>query len=341
MVLPIEFGTITIERDYVDLNGLPGEGDVTFAPPATTLLVSNVSKVAIVPKPRTVALVDGHLSVTLPLTSDPDITPAFTYAVTENVSGLRRTYNIEIPNELLPGPVNLGDLAPVGAVVTGTTALTKTVADALYAPIGTGGASTVDALTDATIIGKTIVKAVDATAVRVAIGAGTSSLALGTTSSTAKAGDYQPAAVNISDSTTTGRAVLTAATATAARTAIGAGTSNLALGTTSSTAKAGDYQPTAEQISNATTVGRDVLKAVDATAARTAIGAGTSSVAIGTASGTAADAAVVTTALAAKLQFLAIGGATVSGRIIIAPDSATYTAYGDKQTGDIVATLAP
>lgn len=47
------------------------------------------------------------------------------------------------------------------------------------------------------------------------------------------------------------------------------------------------------------------------------------------------------TALDVKLQFLAIGGVTVSGRIVLAPDSATYTAYGDKQTGDIVAHLAP
>ncbi|UEM46153.1 hypothetical protein SEA_PINKCREEK_93 [Mycobacterium phage Pinkcreek] len=75
---------------------------------------------------------------------------------------------------------------------------------------------------------------------RTAIGAGTSNLALGTTSTTAKAGDYQPTAANISDATATGRSVLTAADATAARTAIGAGTSSLALGTTASTALAGN-----------------------------------------------------------------------------------------------------
>jgi hypothetical protein len=51
-------------------------------------------------------------------------------------------------------------------------------------------------------------------------------------------------ASQISDSTTTGRSVLTAADAAAARTAIGAGTSNLVIGTTSTTAKAGDYAPT-------------------------------------------------------------------------------------------------
>jgi hypothetical protein len=45
---------------------------------------------------------------------------------------------------------------------------------------------------------------------------------------------------------------------------------------------------TAAQISDATTVGRSVLKATDAAAARTAIGAGTSSLAIGTTASTAA-----------------------------------------------------
>ena len=46
---------------------------------------------------------------------------------------------------------------------------------------------------------------------------------------------------DISDSTSTGRSVLTAASQAAARSAIGAGTSSLALGTTSSTAAAGNH----------------------------------------------------------------------------------------------------
>ncbi|SDN78868.1 hypothetical protein [Geodermatophilus sp. DSM 45219] len=51
-------------------------------------------------------------------------------------------------------------------------------------------------------------------------------------------------ATEISDASTVGRSVVTAATAAAARTAIGAGTSNLAIGTTATTAKAGNYAPT-------------------------------------------------------------------------------------------------
>jgi hypothetical protein len=73
-----------------------------------------------------------------------------------------------------------------------------------------------------TSIGNSLLTAVDAAAARTAIGAGTSSLVIGTTSTTAKAGDYQPASTNISDSTSVGRSVLVAANAAAARTAIGA-----------------------------------------------------------------------------------------------------------------------
>lgn len=80
-------------------------------------------------------------------------------------------------------------------------------------------------------------------------------------------------ATGISDSTTVGRNVLTAADAATARTAIGAGTSDLALGTTGSTAKAGNYQPAAANISDSTAIGRTVLTAADAAAVRTAIAA--------------------------------------------------------------------
>lgn len=96
-------------------------------------------------------------------------------------------------------------------------------------------------ITNSTATGRSVLTATDAAAARTAIGAGTSSLALGTTGTTAKAGNYQPTAANISDATTTGRSVLTATDATAARTAIGAGTSNLALGSTGSTAAAGNH----------------------------------------------------------------------------------------------------
>lgn len=176
-----------------------------------------------------------------------------------------------------------------------------------WQPFPTGGAVTADSITDATATGKSVIRATDAATARAAIGAGTSNLAVGTTSGTAKAGDYQPTAANISDATATGRSVVTATDAAAARSAIGAGVSNLAIGTTSTTAKAGDYQPAAANISDATATGRSVLTAASATAARTAIGAGTSNVAIGTTAGTAADAGALVTSLAGKEPTIAAG----------------------------------
>lgn len=51
--------------------------------------------------------------------------------------------------------------------------------------------------------------------------------------------------------TTTGKAVMKATDAAAARTAIGAGTSNVVVGTGATQAKAGNYTPTSAEVSNA------------------------------------------------------------------------------------------
>lgn len=76
-------------------------------------------------------------------------------------------------------------------------------------------------------------------------------LTIGTTATTAKAGNYAPAWGDV-----TGKPAVIAAgaDAAAARTAIGAGTSSLQIGTTASTAKAGNAVQTATQ-TTATAVG--------------------------------------------------------------------------------------
>lgn len=135
---------------------------------------------------------------------------------------------------------------------------------------GGGGPITPDDITGATNVGKAVLTG-DQAAARTAIGAGTSSLALGTTSTTAKAGDWLPDSDDITDATAVGKALIKATFASTARAAIGAGTSDLTLGTTGSTAKAGDYQPTAANISDASTVGKNVLTAASQAAARTAL----------------------------------------------------------------------
>ncbi|WP_205880004.1 hypothetical protein [Lampropedia aestuarii] len=77
---------------------------------------------------------------------------------------------------------------------------------------------------------------------------------------------------DITDATETGKALMLSANAVAARTAIGAGTSSLALGTSGTTAKAGNYQPAAANISDAGAFGRQLLQAADQAAAKALLG---------------------------------------------------------------------
>lgn len=114
------------------------------------------------------------------------------------------------------------------------------------ATVDAGGTITAAAITDSTVVGRAVLKAVDAAAARTAIGAGTSNLELGTTASTAKAGNYTPSWTEVTSKPTV---IAAGNTQAEARTAIGAGTSSLVLGTTASTAKAGNYTPTWTEVS--------------------------------------------------------------------------------------------
>lgn len=67
--------------------------------------------------------------------------------------------------------------------------------DALQAGVGAGSVTAAQ-ITDASATGRALITAATTALARVAIGAGTSNLALGSTSSTAKAGDYQPNVLN-------------------------------------------------------------------------------------------------------------------------------------------------
>ena len=78
----------------------------------------------------------------------------------------------------------------------------------------------------------------DQASARVAIGAGTSNLTIGTTGTTAKAGDYQPSAANISDATTMGRSILTAANASAVKTSLSLSKSDVGLSNVDNTSDA-------------------------------------------------------------------------------------------------------
>lgn len=64
--------------------------------------------------------------------------------------------------------------------------------DALFETAPTATPPTADTLQGATATGKAVMKATDPAAARTAIGAGTSSLTVGTSASQAKAGNYAP-----------------------------------------------------------------------------------------------------------------------------------------------------
>lgn len=93
--------------------------------------------------------------------------------------------------------------------------------------------ATVDTLTGATVVGKAVMKATDAAAARTAIGAGTSNLAVGTTATTAKAGNYTPTSTEVGNALRTKTAInalaaVTVADATDATTAAALANANKA-----------------------------------------------------------------------------------------------------------------
>jgi len=146
MALPASLSTLTVKGTYVDLSGAPiTQGTVSFSPPQGAFLKATDVDVIIVPKTLVASLdQNGQFTMVLPVTDDPDVVPSFTYQVDEALGTLKRTYNVEIPSALLPGPVDLSDLAPVGTVTVGTTALTKSLADQLYEPLGGGAVASVN-----------------------------------------------------------------------------------------------------------------------------------------------------------------------------------------------------
>ena len=177
-----------------------------------------------------------------------------------------------------------------------------------------------------TIAGKPAVVAAGATQAdaRTAIGAGTSSLVIGTGAGDAKAGNYQPTAANISDSTTTGRALLTAVDAAAARTSLGLGTAATTASTAYATAAQGTTADGAAQKS------ANLSDLANAGTARTNLGLGTSATTAATSYATAAQGAAADAALAAaaapELIRDTMATALVAGaNVTITPDDGADT----------------
>lgn len=111
-LLPAEFNTVTVHGQYVNLDGTPVTGYLTFAA-SPLILKAGQSKDLIVPIQIYAGLdTTGSFSIALPATDDPDINPAdWTYQVVEGF-GSRRTYAISVRLEN-GNSQNIYDLAPV------------------------------------------------------------------------------------------------------------------------------------------------------------------------------------------------------------------------------------
>lgn len=128
MALPAEWATRTVERIYLDWNGDPMTGSVTFV--AAVPVETNDETKVILPKAKTGNLDGaGKLSIVLPVSDDTDMRNyGFTYRVTESLQypgggSYSNSYNVPIPSGV--GTLQLGTLAPIppssGTVVVGGT----------------------------------------------------------------------------------------------------------------------------------------------------------------------------------------------------------------------------
>ena len=111
MALPASLSTCTVEATYVNLIGNPISGSVTFTP--QTILKETTLNVILMPTAIVKTLdATGSLSLTLPCTSDTDVTPQpFIYTVVENFTG-GRTTQIALPLSVANTTQNLADLLP-------------------------------------------------------------------------------------------------------------------------------------------------------------------------------------------------------------------------------------
>jgi hypothetical protein len=187
-----------------------------------------------------------------------------------------------------------------------------------------------------TIAGKPAVVAAGATQAdaRTAIGAGTSSLVVGTGAGDAKAGNYQPTAANISDSTTTGRALLTAADAAAARTTLALGTAATTASTAYATTAQGAKADTAVQPARTITAGTGLTGGGDLSANRTlAVAYGTTSTTATVGNDSRVTGAIQASITDAKGDIIAATAADTVARVAVGSAGDSLTPDSSAGTG--------
>lgn len=109
MALPASLSTVTVAGTYVDLLGNPVRGSISFEP--QTILKEKTLNVHIMPVTILKTLdATGSFTITLPVTSDTDVTPQpFVYTITENFTS-GRVFQIALPLSVAGTTQNLADL---------------------------------------------------------------------------------------------------------------------------------------------------------------------------------------------------------------------------------------
>jgi hypothetical protein len=256
------YGVIYLDKSFATGGGGTNSGPVTSANIVDATILGKGLVTAVDAASARTLISAGTSNLTLGTSASQakagDYAPAWS-----DVTG-KPTIFAPAPHQHAASDINSGTISParLGSGTASSTTILYGDGTWKVAPTSSSGTISSSGITDATTVGKALITATDAAGARTTIGAGTSNLALGTSSTTAKAGDYAPAwtdvtskpttftpaahthtVTDISNSTTVGRSLVTATDAATARTVLGAGTSNLALGSTSTTAKSGDYAP--------------------------------------------------------------------------------------------------
>lgn len=127
MPLPEDVSTSAVTGSYVGFDGEPARGEVHFYPTVSQLMTESGVSVLRSTEPLVGELVDGELSISVPATDDPDLTPAgWGYRVVEKFENrvnspvysiLAPASGVDLPTALPAAPV--GELAPFVRTVNG------------------------------------------------------------------------------------------------------------------------------------------------------------------------------------------------------------------------------
>jgi len=119
-----DLDTVTITGTWLTFKNVPATGNVTFttSPALQALVDSSANQIVIPVKLGATLDGSGHISVVVPATDDPDLTPSgFTYVVTETITdatGGPRVYEITVPLASAGGTLDLADVSPVVSLPT-------------------------------------------------------------------------------------------------------------------------------------------------------------------------------------------------------------------------------